>query len=436
MNNSIEKFKSVFPDNHSLVVALHSRSIAHALEWAEIALSNWAHGVAVVTHVIDPIVWLEAIRQIKEKYPHHQAILNILQRDPKTIFQVMQHLEQTLPDAIWTDNARIPGIDYIESWHEHDADNVRNIQEEMWWNGLYFGWLDFKHQKHLEEAEYPFAVQQAKKYLDIITTSWSATWISADSEKVKTIKKLAGNHPVWLASGVSTENIGEYIQNTDISIVASGISKNYYDLDPSKVLELTDIIYAHNKKMERKIFEKSMLEKYNVKTVSELDSFIKNNWIINIWWRPESSEIERQLSNLYSSPFVLDGVTYASIEAFWMYIKNPNYTREYIKWLDGINAKRSWNDVKFLKSFAYQWKHIVMWSDEHHELLKTALREKLKQNPDILQALLNTEDRPLIHIVFTKDRQFLLADSKTIPWEKFAQLYTELREEFRYKNQK
>jgi len=56
---------------------------------------------------------------------------------------------------------------------------------------LYFGGLDFKHQKHLEESEYPFAVQQAKKYLDIITTSGSATGISADVEKVKKIKSLA-----------------------------------------------------------------------------------------------------------------------------------------------------------------------------------------------------------------------------------------------------
>jgi len=60
-------------------------------------------------------------------------------------------------------------------------------------------------------------------------------------------------------------------------VVASSISKNYYDLDPEKVLELADIIYAYNKKMERRKFEKASLEKYHVQTVPELDSFIKNN---------------------------------------------------------------------------------------------------------------------------------------------------------------
>lgn len=435
MKNSIEKFKSAFPDNHSLIVALHSRSIAHALEGAEIALTNGAHGVAVVTHVIAPVIWLEAIRQIKEKYPHHQAVLNILQRDPKTIFLIMKELEQILPDGIWTDNARISGIDYIPSWHETDADDVRNIQEEMWWKWLYFGGLDFKHQKHLDASAYPFAVQQAKKYLDIITTSGDATWVSADKEKVKNIKELAWNYPVWLASGVMPENIGEYIKNTDISIVASWISKDYYNLDPAKVLELANIIYVYNKKMARKRFEAETLKQYNVETVTELDNYIRNNGIINIWWRPESAEVEKQLSNLYPSPFIFDGVEYASIEAFWMSIKYPEsyIGRDSIKLLDWIKAKRSWEDAKFLKSFKYQWKEIVMWSEDHHYLLKRALKAKLQQYPDILQALLNTWDRPLIHIVFTKDRQFLLADSKTIPWVKFAQIYTELRDEFKNK---
>jgi hypothetical protein len=56
---------------------------------------------------------------------------------------------------------------------------------------LYFGGLDFKHQKRLFNAEYPFAVQQARKYLDVITTSGPGTGMSADPEKVKKIKLLA-----------------------------------------------------------------------------------------------------------------------------------------------------------------------------------------------------------------------------------------------------
>jgi hypothetical protein len=32
MENSKEKFKAAFPDEHSLIVALHSKNLGHALE--------------------------------------------------------------------------------------------------------------------------------------------------------------------------------------------------------------------------------------------------------------------------------------------------------------------------------------------------------------------------------------------------------------------
>lgn len=54
MENSREKFKQAFPDEHSLIVALHSQNLQHALEGAKIAIDNGAHGVAVVTHAISP----------------------------------------------------------------------------------------------------------------------------------------------------------------------------------------------------------------------------------------------------------------------------------------------------------------------------------------------------------------------------------------------
>lgn len=442
MQNSIERFKSAFPDNHNLIVALHSKSLEHALEGADIAISNGAHGIALVTHAITPTEGISFANRLKQDYPYHKVSLNVLQRDPYKFWDknmqrdpltLMQIIHYSEIDGIRTDKSMIPWIDMVE-WHEKYADKVLERQKKDWYNKLYLGGLDFKHQKHLDQSEYSFAIQQAKKYLDVITTSGPATGISADVEKIARIKWLAGQHPVGLASGVTPENIHEYIRNTDISIVATGISKDYWNLEPTRVLELATIIYKYNKKMARKRFEQETLVKYNINSVPELDKYIRENFI-NIWSRPEYQEVEKKLSNLYPSPFTLDWVGYASIEAFRMHIKYPKWypNREKIRLLSWMDAKRSWDDAKFIKSFIYQWKIIEMWSDEHHTLLKRALKAKLEQHPDILQALLDTGDRPLAHIIFAKDTKFLLPDSKIIPWEKLAQLYTELRNEFRNK---
>lgn len=49
-----EKFNEHFPKPHSLVVALHSKNLEHALEGAKIAYENGADGVALVTHALKP----------------------------------------------------------------------------------------------------------------------------------------------------------------------------------------------------------------------------------------------------------------------------------------------------------------------------------------------------------------------------------------------
>jgi predicted NAD-dependent protein-ADP-ribosyltransferase YbiA (DUF1768 family) len=116
-----------------------------------------------------------------------------------------------------------------------------------------------------------------------------------------------------------------------------------------------------------------------------------------------------------------------------MAIKYPPDHPEHkdVRALSGKEAKKAWEWAKYFKSCIYQGQEIRIWSPEHHDLLKRAIRAKLEQNSEILQLLLDTGDKPLIHILFNKEQSGLSPDSKTIPWEKFAQLYTELRDELR-----
>lgn len=446
MQNSREKFKQAFPDNHSLIVALHSQHLEHALEGAKIAIDNGAHGVALVTYAIPPLSGLAFADRIKEKFPYHKVLLNVLQRDPYKFRDknrsrgpkcIMESARYTNIDGLITDIPVIKGINPIADEPEYVdyADTLLQWQQENWWDKLYFWGFDFKG-KHLINAKiYPSAVEQAKKYLDVITTSWLVTSVAPDIEKIIRIKSLAGDHPVGLASGVTSENIHEYLPYTDISIVATGISKDYYNLDPNKVAQLAKIIEQYNRKMDRKQFEAAVLQKYDMSSATELHTYLSQWAIINIGMSTEHGETQKKLSNLYPSPFVLDGVEYASVEAFRMSIKYPptDPRRVEIRQLSGMKAKNAWRDAKWFKSLWYENKEIRIWSPEHHALLKRALKAKLEQNPDILETLLNTWDKPLIHIVFTRreGEKHVLHDSKTIPGDVFAQLYTELRDEFR-----
>jgi hypothetical protein len=64
----------------------------------------------------------------------------------------------------------IPGVDQVDEQND-SAKRLLQRQQENDNDIIYFGGLDFKHQRQLAPEEYPFAIEQAKKYLDVITTS-------------------------------------------------------------------------------------------------------------------------------------------------------------------------------------------------------------------------------------------------------------------------
>ncbi len=81
-------------------------------------------------------------------------------------------------------------------------------------------------------------------------------------------------------------------------------------------------VEKYNKNKLRKEYEKDLLEKYNVASVAELKELLKKGDYINIS-SGNDNQLEKSLSNLFASPFVFDGISYASVEAFYMAIKYP-----------------------------------------------------------------------------------------------------------------
>ncbi|MBP7848167.1 hypothetical protein KA013_03010 [Patescibacteria group bacterium] len=81
--------------------------------------------------------------------------------------------------------------------------------------------MAFKYQPKIEIQDLPHAIKIAKSYLDVITTSGSATGRAANPTEVKFMREFSGNHPLALASGVQPENIHDYIKDIDISIVGT-----------------------------------------------------------------------------------------------------------------------------------------------------------------------------------------------------------------------
>jgi predicted TIM-barrel enzyme len=109
----------------------------------------------------------------------------------------------------------------------------------------YFGGFAFKYQK--QPKDLTAAAKIAAHYFDVVVTSGKATGYAADIEKVRTIKEAIGDTPLALASGVTEDNVNEYLPYVDIFIVGTSLQISPHDIfmyDAKKVATLAQLIHS------------------------------------------------------------------------------------------------------------------------------------------------------------------------------------------------
>lgn len=125
------------------------------------------------------------------------------------------------------------------------------------------------------------------------------------------------------------------------------------------------------------------------------------------------------LSNFSEAPFVYRGVCYPTIEAFWQMMKYPEseddvrwswtpkwkYTRESVSQMDGFKAKSAGsfanklmeaNDANWVTFEGEKIPFVQKTPGKHHDLILSALIEKIRQNPKAREILLKTKDLKLL----------------------------------------
>jgi predicted NAD-dependent protein-ADP-ribosyltransferase YbiA (DUF1768 family) len=120
------------------------------------------------------------------------------------------------------------------------------------------------------------------------------------------------------------------------------------------------------------------------------------------------------LSNFAATPFVFRGHRYASLEGFWQMMKYPEnaddprstfpgiswpFTREQVAQMTGFEAKRAGTlaeqnmakmNIDWVSFQGKRFPYKPAVPGEHYELIVAAMREKLRQNPEVRDVLLAT----------------------------------------------
>lgn len=169
-------------------------------------------------------------KRIKNNNPQLKIGVNHLGYDARE--SIYEGLNYSL-DFVWSDNPIVTG-QFISNEAEFIADEIKSS------NLQFFNSVAFKYQKVEKNLEQ--VVINSKSLGFIPTTSGEATGKAADLNKLMTMKNAIPDYPLAIASGLTPDNVNDYIPFIEYGLVATGISKTFHELDDNKMKQIMENI--------------------------------------------------------------------------------------------------------------------------------------------------------------------------------------------------
>ena len=225
--------KKLFP-------VVHVKSWEQALNNVLIAHDAGSDGVFLINHEdengIRELNFKELIAIhsfVAQHIPNWYIGVNCLDLPVKAVFQ---HLNQNIA-AVWADNGEIDELAEAQP----EAEQILAARAKSGWQGQYFGGVAFKYQRPTEDHQLVASIGQT--YMDVVTTSGPSTGQAASVQKIREMKEAITPNPLAIASGITAENVHQFLPYADYFLVATGISQSFYQLDPTKTKALAQIIH-------------------------------------------------------------------------------------------------------------------------------------------------------------------------------------------------
>ena len=232
----------IFPVIHVLDLEQTARNIM-------ISTAQGVPGVFLINHDFPDPQLLPIIQQVRQRFPALWFGVNFLGVTGRDAFPVLGELSArgVKVDAYWADDARIDEC----ADKQKEADDIAGIRDSSGWDGLYFGGTAFKKQREVEAMNYGLSAEIASRYMDSVTTSGVATGKPAALSKIEAFRQGCGDTPLSVASGVTPDNISDYVKMVDAILVATGINHpgDFYNIDPHRLQRLISI--AHRVSISR-----------------------------------------------------------------------------------------------------------------------------------------------------------------------------------------
>lgn len=227
----MDRFREVFQNKHVVLPVIHVVNEGQVIENISIADGEGSDGVFLINHQITSDRLFKICESVLN-IPNFWVGINCLGLRPAEVFNEVLRRGLVGLSGIWVDNTMVN--EYSED--QAEAEQINKLRQYKGWKGLYFGGVAFKYQRTVYELEK--ATKIAAGYMDIVTTSGPATGEAAEIEKIRRMKLVIGNKPLAIASGITPENVHNYLPISDCFLVATGVSKDFTTLDSRRLKAL------------------------------------------------------------------------------------------------------------------------------------------------------------------------------------------------------
>jgi len=217
MDTTSLRYRERFPGRHTVFPVIHVESEEQAARNTRVARDAGTEGVFLINHGLTDEDLLEVHSKVAEAHPDWWLGVNCLGWAPAHVFRSISRKVA----GVWVDNARIEEAEEKQSYAEHVM-LVRAIHAP---DCLFFGGVAFNYQREVDDLE--SACRTAAKYMDVVTTSGPGTGEAADIDKISRMRKALGEAPLAIASGITPENVADYLAgiNVDDVVRATSLSR-------------------------------------------------------------------------------------------------------------------------------------------------------------------------------------------------------------------
>lgn len=93
---------------------------------------------------------------------------------------------------------------------------------------MFFAGVAFKKQREVQPKYHNLVAQIGTHFMDVVCTSGVKTGSAADIDKIRKFRSGCGDKVLALASGVTPQNVLNYVPYVDCILVATGEFKKQY----------------------------------------------------------------------------------------------------------------------------------------------------------------------------------------------------------------